>query len=273
MALGTILHEALEHFYTETTPNKTKEEWLDFLDTHEARKKLSGFVQAALAHEKFKSEIPYRKRLVAESLTEILYTLLKKEKETERKRLTSPQFFELSFGSGHKNNPQSLPALQIDNPEGEPILIRGTIDRVDVDLQSKVALVIDYKRTKTFDISEIQQGIHLQLPLYVLVLRDLLGLEPAGAELYSLKKGQRSGLYVQELKEKLGKITSLKGSVSQEEFNRILEEAKTLVRQCVNRIREGEIQIDSKNCDLCSCDHICRFEKWKLAYKKETRDR
>ncbi|MEM4266787.1 MAG: PD-(D/E)XK nuclease family protein, partial [Candidatus Nanoarchaeia archaeon] len=65
------------------------------------------------------------------------------------------------------------------------ILIRGKIDRIDVTPDGKFALVIDYKTGKRFKASSLENGTCLQLPLYLLAAKNLLGLEPLGGHLYS----------------------------------------------------------------------------------------
>lgn len=92
-----------------------------------------------------------------------------------------PRFFELSFGTG------GLPPLTLQK-DGVPVEITGKIDRVDVweDGGKTYLKVIDYKTgSKSFRLSDMLEGINLQLFLYLLMLRQTgeetrkrLGLPP-----------------------------------------------------------------------------------------------
>ena len=59
--------------------------------------------------------------------------------------------------------------------------LSGKIDRIDVDPFSARGIVQDYKSGKTaFSAAKIDSELRLQIPLYMLVLRDLVGIEPLG---------------------------------------------------------------------------------------------
>ena len=59
--------------------------------------------------------------------------------------------------------------------------LTGKIDRIDVDPFSARGIVQDYKSGKTaFSAAKIESELRLQIPLYMLVLRDLVGMEPLG---------------------------------------------------------------------------------------------
>jgi superfamily I DNA/RNA helicase/RecB family exonuclease len=86
----------------------------------------------------------------------------------------TPHALEQRFGFDEEG---SLPALELDG-----VRLRGVIDRVDVDLGSGFAVVRDYKsgsarREQTG--SRWREDRQLQVALYMLVVRELMGLEPA----------------------------------------------------------------------------------------------
>lgn len=71
---------------------------------------------------------------------------------------------EITFGSGE------LPAIQITMPNGNELLLRGKIDRVDIYRKDGNCYVkiIDYKSgKKDFSLSDIYYGLQLQLLLYM----------------------------------------------------------------------------------------------------------
>jgi ATP-dependent helicase/DNAse subunit B len=93
-----------------------------------------------------------------------------------------PRFFEWEFGN-------STPPLVLKDADGLPVSFRGRIDRIDVNEAKKQFLVIDYKTGSTkITGNQIKSGEALQLPLYLLAVRNLLlkGYEPAGAVYHQL---------------------------------------------------------------------------------------
>lgn len=78
-----------------------------------------------------------------------------------------PTFFELRIGS------KDIPAVTLSLKNGSKISLTGIIDRVDVFMKDEKAYirVVDYKTgNKTFSISDIQEGLNLQMLLYIFSL-------------------------------------------------------------------------------------------------------
>ena len=87
-----------------------------------------------------------------------------------------PRRFEVGFGSE-----RSAPELQRGLPLGDGLHLSGKIDRIDVDPFSARGIVQDYKSGRTaHSAKQIDEELRLQVPLYMLVLRDLVGIEPLG---------------------------------------------------------------------------------------------
>ena len=64
---------------------------------------------------------------------------------------------------------------------GDNLYLSGKIDRIDVDPYSARGIVQDYKSGRTVhSAKQIDDELKLQIPLYMLVLRDLVGIEPLG---------------------------------------------------------------------------------------------
>ncbi len=101
-----------------------------------------------------------------------------------------PEFFELHVGS------KDIPSIKLQLKDGSSISLNGVIDRVDVFRNEGKAYirVVDYKTgNKTFSVSDISEGLNLQLLLYIFSLTkqktkglaSLFGGEPvAGAITY-----------------------------------------------------------------------------------------
>src|SRR4029453_16408270 len=87
-----------------------------------------------------------------------------------------PRRFEVAFGSE-----RSAPELQRGLALGDGLTLSGKIDRIDVDPFGARGIVQDYKSGKhAHSAKEIDEELRLQIPLYMLVLRDLVGIEPLG---------------------------------------------------------------------------------------------
>ncbi len=110
----------------------------------------------------------------------------------------SPEFFEMRIGT------KEIPSVKITLENGTNISINGIIDRVDVYRANGKAYirVIDYKTgNKTFSISDIQEGLNLQMLLYIFSLtkgniselRRIFDGDPvaAGITYLSLDTGKR----------------------------------------------------------------------------------
>ena len=72
------------------------------------------------------------------------------------------------------------------------VLVSGKIDRVDRDPVSARGIIVDYKSGAAPSASQIHDEARLQIPLYLLVLRDQLGLEPMGGVYMPLSGGRRA---------------------------------------------------------------------------------
>ena len=91
-----------------------------------------------------------------------------------------------SFGSE-----RSAPELQRGLDSATASRCRGKIDRIDLDPFSARGIVQDYKSGKrAHSAAQIERELRLQIPLYMLVLRDLVGIEPLGG-LYRALAGER----------------------------------------------------------------------------------
>ena len=99
-----------------------------------------------------------------------------------------PISFELGFGTGKDGEEPPLPPVELTHG-GVTISITGFVDRVDgwIDSDGRLHLrVVDYKTgRKTFDLTEVWNGLGLQMLLYLFTLeekgRTLYGLPVEGA--------------------------------------------------------------------------------------------
>ena len=168
-----------------------------------------------------------------------------------------PRRFEVSFG-GERS---TLGGLEL----GDSLTLSGKIDRVDVETFGARGIVQDYKSGRTaHSATQIEQEQRLQIPLYMLVLRDLVGIEPLGG-LYRPLAGERKprGLLRSELKDELPGYTR-SDYVDDEEFWKRLDSARVLAHDLAQRIRAGDLQHDPRGgscpswCDLWP---MCRVKR------------
>jgi ATP-dependent helicase/DNAse subunit B len=171
-----------------------------------------------------------------------------------------PRRFEVSFGSE-----RSAPELQRGLRLGDDVHLSGKIDRIDVDPFSARGIVQDYKSGKTaHSAKQIDEELKLQIPLYMLVLRDLVGIEPLGGVYRALAGARvtRGLLHAEALDDLPG--FQRNDYLDDTEFWELVETARTRALGYAHRIQAGDVRHDPKGgscpawCDLWS---ICRVER------------
>jgi len=179
-----------------------------------------------------------------------LEALVRSEAESELPLV--PRRFEVSFGSE-----RSAPELQRGLDLGG-FQLSGKIDRLDLDPFAARGIVWDYKSgKKAHTAAEIERELRLQIPLYMLVLRDLVGVEPLGG-LYRPLSGDRKarGLLRASARDDGVPGYSPRDYVDEEEFWAKVERAQDVARRMVTRIREGDVRHDPRE---GTCPSWCRL--------------
>jgi len=180
--------------------------------------------------------------------------------ECESELTLVPRRFEVLFGGE-----RAAPELQRGLDLGDGLTLSGKIDRIDQDPFGARGIVQDYKSGKhAHSAREIESELRLQIPLYMLVLRDLVGIEPLGG-LYRPLAGERKprGLLRAEMKDELPGYTRT-DYVDDEDFWNRLDVARTLARDLAERIRDGDVVHDPRGgscpswCDLWP---MCRVKR------------
>ena len=173
----------------------------------------------------------------------------------------TPRRFEVLFGSE-----RSAPELQRGLELAPGVVLAGKIDRIDVDPFSARGIVQDYKSGKTgHSASQIESELKLQIPLYMLVLRDLVGIEPLGG-VYRPLSGQRRarGLLRAEARDD-GVPGFVKNDyLDEESFWAQVDRSRELAIGLVARIRDGDVRHDPKSGDCptwCEYWPMCRVRR------------
>jgi ATP-dependent helicase/DNAse subunit B len=257
MLRGSVAHQALYRFYS-GLPKELGAERVDEQNVEQAL----GFLRRCLDDALRGGVRLELTELQAAELEETLWRDLEGFVRDESKSpLTlSPRRFEVAFGSD-----RSAPELQRGLELGDGLFLSGKIDRIDIDPFSARGIVQDYKSGRTaHSAKQIDEELRLQVPLYMLVLRDLVGVEPIGG-VYRALGGARvtRGLLYK------GAADDLPGYqrndyLPEDEFWRVIESARERAHGYAQRIRAGDIEHDPKGgtcptwCDLWP---MCRIER------------
>jgi ATP-dependent helicase/DNAse subunit B len=176
--------------------------------------------------------------------------------EAESDTRFEPEELELSFGLEE----DGLPLL----PIGDGLSLRGKIDRVDT--SNGHALVRDYKSGKTvFPVAKWRDKRRLQVAVYMLAVRELLGRELAGGVYVPLAGRERRprGLLRADLAGELGTGWVDRDLKQPAEFEAELEHARETVRELAGRMQAGDVRPCPETCAWrggCSYPSICGEE-------------
>ena len=275
MELGSLIHKILQELYEEMAgpdlAGPSKKDWPLLARKEEVSRRALEKLEELFKTARFPGAKKSEQDLVRARLAETLTEWVEQEHKKELTRKTMPAYFEKRFGFKEKG---ALDYLRLKGPSGREVLIRGAIDRIDLDPETGAAVVIDYKSgaykaDKLMD--HLAKGIELQIPIYLLAAEKLLGLKPAGGELYPvMQPARRRGIYDAPAMAKIAEISSRSsGQLDGPGFRGLLEAVEKKIPEYVERLQKGDIAVRSKACGECPYEHLCRFEKWKLIYSEE----
>jgi RecB family exonuclease len=172
-----------------------------------------------------------------------------------------PRQFEVSFGSE-----RSAPELQRGLDLGNGTVLSGKIDRIDVEPLSARGIVQDYKAGKHAPSArEMEKELRLQIPLYMLVLRDLVGIEPLGGLYRPLSGGRRPrGLLRADAKADVLPGHARNDYLDDAEFWAQVDGARQTARELAEHIRRGNVRHNPKGGECpawCDLWPMCRVER------------
>ena len=253
---GQVAHSALHKFFAGVPKrlgvDKLGPDQLD--DALEFMRECLGEAMAGVRMEL----TDLQRRELEQGLLRDLEAFLRDEAASELQLV--PRRFEVSFGSE-----RSAQELQRGLDLGT-FTLSGKIDRIDLDPFSARGIVQDYKSGKTaHSAAQIESELKLQIPLYMLVLRDLVGVEPLGG-IYRALSGKRDarGLLRADAKEDGVPGFSRNDYLDEEAFWGQVERAGELARGFVGRIRGGDVRHDPKGGDCppwCELWRMCRVKR------------
>ena len=253
---GSVAHSALFKFFTRI-PKELGVERLDERVADDAVRLMRACLDEALQGLRMEmTEMEARE--LDQTLWRDLEVLVHEECASEVPLV--PRRFEVAFGS--ERAPQEL---QRGLDLGNGLTLSGKIDRIDIDPFGARGIVQDYKSGKhAHSAREIESELRLQIPLYMLVLRDLVGLEPLGG-VYRPLAGERKarGLL------RAGDGESLPGYAKNDYYDEdafwtAVDNAKATAQRLAGRIRGGDVVHDPKGGDCpawCDLWPMCRVER------------
>jgi ATP-dependent helicase/DNAse subunit B len=256
MQRGSVAHTALHRFFARV-PAELGVEKLEPRNVEDAKRLMRQCLDEALGG--------LRMELTEMQLRELDQTLWRDlealvEEECESGLSLVPRRFEVSFG-----NERAAPELQRGLELASGLTLSGKIDRIDVDPFGARGIVQDYKSGRhAHSAAEIERELRLQVPLYMLVLRDLVGLEPLGG-LYRPLAGTRRarGLVRAEEAETLpGYVKS--DYLDEEAFWGVVESARATATALAERIQQGDVHHDPRGGECptwCDLWPMCRIER------------
>jgi RecB family exonuclease len=254
---GSIAHTALHKFFA-GLPKEVGTERVEPARVEESVRFLHRCLDEALAG--IRQELTdIERRELAGSLRRDLENFVRSEAEADLPLV--PRRFEVSFGS-ERSAPELQRGLDLDG-----FTVSGKIDRIDVDPFSARGIVQDYKSGKTaYSAAKIESELKLQIPLYMLVLRDLIGIEPLGG-LYRALAGDRQarGLLRASAKDDVLPGFTRTDYRDDDEFWSQVDGAVEKARGFVDRIRAGDVRHDplgDSGCpSWCELYPLCRVRR------------
>jgi ATP-dependent helicase/DNAse subunit B len=254
---GSIAHTTLHRFYA-GLPKEVGTDRVEEARSDEAVRFLRRCFDEAV--EGVRQELTELERRELEGrLWRDLERFVRDEAESEAPLV--PRRFEVSFGTE-----RSAPELQRGLDLGG-FSLSGKIDRIDVDPFSARGIVWDYKSGKTaFSAAKMDSELRLQIPLYMLVLRDLVGIEPLGGLYRALAgAGEARGLLRSAAREDGVPGFQKNDYRDEDEFWAQIERATEHARGFVDRIRSGDVRHDplgDAGCpSWCDLAPICRVRR------------
>jgi ATP-dependent helicase/nuclease subunit B len=248
---GAMLHRILYDFFTTLRKKRVRVAEMGYQDAFTIMADAAGAVFAEFERAMGEA-VPPLWKLQKEEMLQQLCGLLEAEAEWEADPLSSADPFVTRDG----------------------IHLCGRIDRVDLSPDGHY-LVIDYKLGEGFDWRKAQEGIDLQIPVYIQAAGKLLrslGVEEAvGGCYFSMKDfSMRKGMWRREYNGRYYRLPARYASlIDMHTWEGVMEAVHEHIKDYVRRIRRGDYRLLSRLCPTyCEFSHICRFDEWRMSMKE-----
>ncbi len=243
---GSIAHVALQRFYSQLPSAIPGAERVTSANVEAAVELMHRCVEGALDTGLRIDTDDLQRRELAQSLQRDLEQLVRVEAAasstfTPRKLEVSFKAYELAAG----------------------VAVSGKIDRVDADPHSARGIVVDYKSGAAPSAAQIHEEARLQIPLYLLVLRDQLGLEPMGGVYMPVGGGRRARGLLRAGDDQVPGFAAA-DYLDGPQFDAEIEHARETAVLLAERIRSGDVRHDPRGGDCpawCDLWRMCRKER------------
>ncbi len=171
------------------------------------REEVSKFVQTDAFISKFVGHSAHNKFIIYCAIEELEDCVLAVA-EMVRAGGFRPALSEVSFGDV-KNSIDNIGEYKIELSNGRVLSINGKIDRLDVADDGKTAIIFDYKRRgASFSWSRFYYGLDMQLPIYMLAVRNAGGskVENVVGAFYMPVEAKVEGAVLDEIPGKIEKF-------------------------------------------------------------------
>lgn len=234
---GSILHQVLHRFYENRI--RRGENWVELGNLQGALNELDETLTGLL-----KEKVDLAKEIhpliweeECSNLRRMLRHVIKHDARLFSEKSNKPILLEYGF------------SIPIEVEDFQNINITGQIDRID-ELDDKSLFLIDYKRGKYVPaVSGIDNGTSLQLPLYLMAIKELFNKSLSGGAYFAISdNGLKGGLPSR--------------SVSLEKG---IDKSYSWAREYIGAIHRGSFQVKPKECrgEDCAFNRICRVNRIK----------
>jgi ATP-dependent helicase/DNAse subunit B len=276
---GRLLHEVLRRFF-----ERHRLERLTSLDREALREDLQLVADKVFdEHERavpplnpqvWRIDREIRKILLDQVL---IYELSLQENANGAKAMR-PTYFELGFGmKDDDGDPSSTRKyLERTNPEGETVLLRGRIDRVDMAPDGTV-IAYDYKLSKGASVTDMREGRDLQIGIYLTALEQLFlrGQQIAGGGFYVLRGRQdrrNRGLYRMSLSDYTRLAGGISANLTDNEWQEVRREMEARMWEFIEGMKLGSFRVKPSapkdTCPRCDFSSVCRYETFRIRGKE-----
>ncbi len=260
---GTIVHRLLERFYQECTEAIARAR-IDRAQEEGLKEKLNAIlIEVEVEHAALvDAQAPGLKSFSREAILNMAWQVVQAElgEAREISQPLEPAAFEWTFGK----TPETALAVPVENDA--PALVRGQVDRIDIDANTSAFLVVDYKTgaSITSKKKDILEGRHLQLPLYVEAIRQFLypSALPLGGLLIGVMEATKVHGFVRKsfnnIHYAIGRYAS---AVDDETWDEMMHATLAFVGTYAAGIRGGAFSAaPAKGCPRhCDYKDICRY--------------
>jgi ATP-dependent helicase/nuclease subunit B len=260
---GTLLHEVLELFLARE-PSKGEER----IHGKGEEKRLLAIADEVFARfeERGATGFPAIWEVDRLELIEDLKAWLASEREDEVARRLSDGGYEIRFGYGWGDNPESDGGLSQDEPleikaGSVKLKVSGRIDRLNWDPERGSFRVVDYKTGSDYGRPKdgaLGGGGSIQLPIYMLAAARMLGMKPTQGSAEYHYSTRRGGFK--------------RGRFSGDDFASRKADLEQILAEIVRGMEDGVFHMAAKGsgaCTYCVANPICPTTRFRQIERKQ----